>query len=332
VPYTLTFTSTGLTLATATVTPTFGTATKLGISVNTAGAVSGSPFTTQPRISILDAYGNVVTTGSTPITAQVSWGAIAGTIEAMSSAGYATFSDLGIRASAGTASITYTAPDLTSVGQTIVITEGASSPGTVSPGAPVITSIAPASGLATGGQVVVITGANLTGVTSVSFGASPGTEITAISATSITVRTPAAAAGPVTVAVSTAQGATSLANGYTYRPIGQVVGASVIVPATTSPEGSRVVEPVRAIRNLANARVVTADVNVPTRVQLRSLPEGVWFRAQIRIGDQWHDFGAVRSSDAGRASLRSLILTAPGNYDVRLQRGRKSFFVQIQGA
>jgi hypothetical protein len=44
----------------------------------------------------------------------------------------------------------------------------------------------------------------------------------------------------------------------------------VFVPTSVPVDGSRVVEPVRAIRNPANARLVTASLNVPTRVQLDS--------------------------------------------------------------
>jgi hypothetical protein len=71
--------------------------------------------------------------------------------------------------------------------------------------APVITSVAPTSGTTAGDTSVAITGTNLTGATSVTFGGSAGT-ITANAATSITVTSPAHAAGTVDVQVTTAAG------------------------------------------------------------------------------------------------------------------------------
>ncbi|WP_040840876.1 IPT/TIG domain-containing protein, partial [Nocardia brevicatena] len=68
---------------------------------------------------------------------------------------------------------------------------------------PTLTSITPTSGSAAGGTSVVLTGTNFTGATAVSFGGTPATSFTVNSSTQITAVTPAHAAGPVSVTVTT---------------------------------------------------------------------------------------------------------------------------------
>ena len=73
--------------------------------------------------------------------------------------------------------------------------------------APVVTSLAPNSGLTAGGQVVVITGMNFTGTTSVVFGIVVAPSFTVDDDNTISVTTPAHALGPVGVIVTNANGA-----------------------------------------------------------------------------------------------------------------------------
>jgi hypothetical protein len=84
---------------------------------------------------------------------------------------------------------------------------------------PVITSIAPASGPASGGTTVSLTGLNFTGVTIVSFGGTPATSFTVNSATQITAVAPAGA-GAVQVSVTAPTGTS---NSVTYTYIGPPV-------------------------------------------------------------------------------------------------------------
>ncbi|MGE0601944.1 MAG: IPT/TIG domain-containing protein [Dehalococcoidia bacterium] len=83
--------------------------------------------------------------------------------------------------------------------------------------APAITSISPTSGETAGGTEVVITGTNFTGATSVTFGGDAAT-INDTTSTTLTVTTPAHAAGTVDVAVTTPLGTSpnSAADNYTY--------------------------------------------------------------------------------------------------------------------
>ncbi len=68
--------------------------------------------------------------------------------------------------------------------------------------APSVTSVSPASGPATGGTTVTITGAGFTGALAVNFGASPAAGFTVNSDTQITAVSPAHGSGPVDVKVT----------------------------------------------------------------------------------------------------------------------------------
>ncbi|MCL6644456.1 MAG: IPT/TIG domain-containing protein [Dehalococcoidia bacterium] len=84
---------------------------------------------------------------------------------------------------------------------------------------PVITSVVPGAGPVTGGQTVTINGQNFTGATSVTFGGTPCTSFTVVSATQITCVTPPHAAGVVEVVVTTPVGSnvtTGTENDYIY--------------------------------------------------------------------------------------------------------------------
>ncbi len=82
--------------------------------------------------------------------------------------------------------------------------------------APTISSLSPASGSASGGTTVTITGANLTGTTAVTFGGIAAANVTVVSATSLTCTAPAHAAGAVHVALTTTQGVFTKADGFAY--------------------------------------------------------------------------------------------------------------------
>ncbi len=81
---------------------------------------------------------------------------------------------------------------------------------------PTIMSVAPATGLTTGGTAVTITGTHLTGATSVSFGGSAARTVKVVSPTKITAVTPAHSAGKVAVAVTTPGGTSSDATAFTF--------------------------------------------------------------------------------------------------------------------
>jgi hypothetical protein len=82
--------------------------------------------------------------------------------------------------------------------------------------APVVTALTPNAGPTAGGTAVRITGTNLTGATAVSFGGTPAASFVVQSATSIQAVSPARAAGPAPVTVTTA-GGTSAPVAFTYQ-------------------------------------------------------------------------------------------------------------------
>jgi len=85
--------------------------------------------------------------------------------------------------------------------------------------APTVTSVSPNQGPIAGGTTVTVTGTGFGNIpTTVKFGATPGTSVTVISDTQLTVVSPAGTAGPVDVTVTTASGtsATSVNDRFTY--------------------------------------------------------------------------------------------------------------------
>jgi formylglycine-generating enzyme required for sulfatase activity len=81
---------------------------------------------------------------------------------------------------------------------------------------PALTSIAPASGPATGGTQITLTGTNLSGATSVTVGGVAATSVQLVSPTTVTAITPAGTAGVYDVSVATPYGTATLSNAFTY--------------------------------------------------------------------------------------------------------------------
>ncbi len=88
--------------------------------------------------------------------------------------------------------------------------------------APTVASLSQASGTTAGGTSITITGTNFLNVDAVLFDAAPDNQFTINSSTSITISTPPAQAGTIDVAVVTtaATSALSIADRYTYVPVG----------------------------------------------------------------------------------------------------------------
>ena len=103
---------------------------------------------------------------------------------------------------------------------------------------PVISAISPAAGNKAGGNSVTITGTNLTGVTSVSFGKAVSTNITVVDDTTLTCITPLGAVGAAGVIVRTGGGPSNTFASFTF-----VTPASIssILPLTGSTNGGTLV-------------------------------------------------------------------------------------------
>lgn len=127
--YTVSYSVTGLTSVTQTITSSVGPASKLRISRNSAGTQTSTAFTTQPIIKIVDSGNNVVTSyQNTTITSSVNnqtcFIGLVDTVTATS--GSATFSGLSLSGASGTEClITYSASNLTSTSETVTLLAGA---------------------------------------------------------------------------------------------------------------------------------------------------------------------------------------------------------------
>jgi putative cell wall-binding protein len=97
---------------------------------------------------------------------------------------------------------------------------------------PSISGLSPAVGPVAGGTTVTLTGANLTGTTGISVGGQAATDLTVVSATSVTFTTPAHAVGPTDVELTTPAGSATLTAGFTYQI--PVITAPTIVAVTSA--------------------------------------------------------------------------------------------------
>jgi len=119
--YTVTFAATGLTSATQSLSLTAGAATQLAIATQAGDAYSDVRFGIQPIVEVRDASGNL-TSSTAAIAATPNVGAtIIGTATINALNGRATFSDLGISASAGSHTVSFSSPGLTTASQTVAV-------------------------------------------------------------------------------------------------------------------------------------------------------------------------------------------------------------------
>lgn len=89
-------------------------------------------------------------------------------------------------------------------------------PITVDWSAPVLTKVSPSAGSVLGGTPVTITGRGFTAATEIDFDKIPGTKLSVVSDTALTVVTPANRIGPANVTVRTLRGDGSSSNAHTY--------------------------------------------------------------------------------------------------------------------
>ncbi|MFM6966261.1 MAG: beta strand repeat-containing protein, partial [Rhodoluna sp.] len=109
----------------ATINITYGAADHVSIATSAASAANGAAFGTQPVIEIRDVSENVVTNSTLTVTASVSSGTLSGTTQIQANAGVATYTDLGLTATAGTKTLTFAAANITSATQSILAVTGA---------------------------------------------------------------------------------------------------------------------------------------------------------------------------------------------------------------
>jgi hypothetical protein len=124
--------------------------------------------------------------------------------------------------------------------------------------APRLTSITPASGTTLGGTAVTITGTNLTASATVTIGGSPATDVTFVSSTSLSARTPQHSAGTADVVVSVGAQRGILAQGYRFVAPAIEVNQPPVVSSLAA-KGAALREPAQ-YATLGETLTVTAAV------------------------------------------------------------------------
>jgi len=112
----------------------------------------------------------------------------------------------------------------------VVLAHTACTAGTADPPVGSVTSITPNTGPVTGGTATTITGVGFTGCTGATFGGTAGTSFVVVNDTTITVTTPAHAAGAVDVVVLCPSGNLTLVTGFTFTGVGIPPTVTSITP------------------------------------------------------------------------------------------------------
>ena len=272
-----------------------GTGT-VDVVVTTVGGVSNAgSFTYVPPVPVVSlvaptsgpiAGGTTVTITGEHLTGvtSVTFGGLAGT--GLSVASDTSLSVTTPAHAAGPVDVVVTSPD------------GSSDPGSFTyvapPPVPVVSLVAPTSGPIAGGTTVTITGLHLTGVTSVTFGGLAGTGLSVASDTSLSVTTPAHAAGPVDVVVTSPDGSSGAAAFTFTAPVLPTVTATV--DSATIPQGG-------------TAGVTVAVSPVPTSGTVV---------VQYLLGSTWTTFTPALSLSAGSVHTTWVPL---GSYQYRVKYG-----------
>jgi large repetitive protein len=136
--------------------------------------------------------------------------------------------------------------------------------------APLVGSVSPTSGSATGGTTVMIAGTGFNGATGVSFGGTPARSFTVNSPTSITAVSPAASAGTVDVTVTNAGGtsASSASDQFTFVGVPSV---SSLSPRTGSIGGG------------TEVTITGANLAAATQVTFGGTAAGFWVNSDTSI-------------------------------------------------
>ncbi|SDI91049.1 IPT/TIG domain-containing protein [Frankineae bacterium MT45] len=166
---------------------------------------------------------------------------------------------------------------------------------------PVVTGVAPLTGVIAGGTKVTITGTGFTGATGVSFGGVAGTSVTVVSATSLTVLAPAHAAGVVDVQVTGPYGTSGVvaADRYTFVKVAVVSGLS---PASGPVSGGTTVT-VTGTGFLGASKVVFGSVAASSFVVVSDTQISAVSPAEAASAHTVYVVNAAGSSGGGAATV-----------------------------
>ena len=204
---------------------------------------------------------------------------------------------------------------------------------------PTVSSVSPSSGATAGGTAVTITGTNFATGATVTFAATPATNVVVVNSTTITATTPAGSAGAVTVTVTVGGQSGSLANGFTYIGTPSVSnvspnsgttagGTAVTITGTNFASGATVTFGAAAATNVVvvnstkitattpagSAGAVTVTVTNPGALS-GNLTNGFTYTATVAIG-----FGQVAASTP-QTTTATVTVTYPlaqtaGNFNI----------------
>jgi len=205
--------------------------------------------------------------------------------------------------------------------------------------APTVTSVSPATGLIAGGTSITITGANFAAGASlgVSVGGVAATSVRVVSATKITAKTPAHAAGVANIVVTNGDGQTvTLSRAFTFTvpadppPVTVLTGAAAknakVVTVASKVSGD--------FRAAPSINVVVAS---GVAVSVKGLPASSSIKVEVsatfqnRPTTNYQTIGSLRSDANGNLKVTAFKASRAGSLNIRFKTSAgKNYYLKVQ--
>jgi hypothetical protein len=205
--------------------------------------------------------------------------------------------------------------------------------------APTVSSVAPVTGLIAGGTSITITGTNFAAGASlgVSVGGVAATNVQVVSATKITAKTPAHAAGVANIVVTNGDGQTATLSGaFTFTvpadppPVTVLSGAAAknakVVTVTSKVSGD--------FRAAPSINVVVAVGVIPS---VKGLPKSSSIKVEVsatfqnRPTTNYQTIGTLRSDANGNLKVTAFKASRAGSLNIRFKTSAgKNYYLKVQ--
>jgi len=205
--------------------------------------------------------------------------------------------------------------------------------------APRVTSVSPATGLIAGGTSITITGANFAAGASlgVSVGGVAATSVRVVSATKITAKTPAHAAGVANIVVTNGDGQTAtLSRAFTFTvpadppPVTVLTGAAAknakVVTVASKVSGDFRAAP--SINVVAAVGVIPSVKGLPANSSIKVEVSATF---QNRPTTNYQTIGTLRSDANGNLKVTAFKASRTGSLNIRFKTSAgKNYYLKVQ--
>jgi hypothetical protein len=205
--------------------------------------------------------------------------------------------------------------------------------------APTVTSVSPATGLIAGGTSITITGTNFAAGASlgVSVGGVAATSVRVVSATKITAKTPAHAAGVANIVVTNGDGQTgTLSRAFTFTVPADPPPVTVLTGAAA--KNAKVVTVASKVSgDFRAAPSINVVVAAGVAVSVKGLPASSSIKVEVsatfqnRPTTNYQTIGTLRSDANGNLKVTAFKASRAGSLNIRFKTSAgKNYYLKVQ--